>query len=113
MSFPALSPQGRSAKDAPKAPSESDIELGFDAKENSLTENGSLPALLCHVPQLAKDADEAPDPDTDMEEGAELGVDAGDVDLLSPIPDLHIMQSNTAAIKVQPNRPAALLAVAR
>ena len=79
--------QGRAAKQNAKAASESDIEIDLASRENVMHANGSLPAIVGHVPQLVDEPEEAAD-DNDADEGSEP---EGEDELLSPIPDLPTM----------------------
>ncbi len=85
--------QGRAAKQNAKAASESDIEIDLASRENVMHANGSLPAIVGHVPQLVDEPEEAAD-DNDADEGSEP---EGEDELLSPIPDLPTMN--------QPSKP--------
>ncbi len=97
--------QGRLAKQLSTDSPDNDIEIDFAANECAPAAQDSLPAILGHIPQLAKELEEAgsdgTDADTDQEPDDQEN-------LLSPIPDLPILQANTTPSKVQPAaKPAA------
>ncbi|CAL8466598.1 g6134 [Coccomyxa elongata] len=97
--------KGRLAKQLSTDSPDNDIEIDFAANEGAPAAHDSLPAILGHMPQLAKEPEEAgTDADTDRE--PDLADDQDN--LLSPIPDLPILQANTTPSKVQTTaKPAA------
>lgn len=100
--------QGCLAKQLSTDSPDNDIEIKFAANEGAPVAHDSLPAILGHMPQLAEEPEEAGSESTDADTDREPDLADDQENLLSPIPDLPMLQAKTAPSKVQPTaKPAA------
>lgn len=87
---------------------DNDIEIDLSANEYAPAAHDSFPVILGHMPQLAKEPEEAGWNGTDADPEQEPDLANDQEALLSPIPDLPIPPATTTPFKVQATaKPAA------